>query len=98
MEDLRKYINTLRHDFSKQSLDEKDALSTPFLQFNKWFLEAVDAKVNEPNAMSLSTVSADGKPSSRILLLRNFNEDGFVFYTTYNSRKGGEISDNPHAA
>jgi pyridoxamine 5'-phosphate oxidase len=98
MDDLRDYINKLRHDFSKRSLDEKDVSPDPLVQFEKWFREAVDTKVNEANAMSLSTVSAEGKPSSRILLLRNFDEKGFVFYTNYASRKGGEINDNPNAA
>lgn len=98
MEDLRLYINTLRHDFSKQTLDEKDVLKHPVLQFEKWFKEAVESKVHEPNAMTVATATKDGKPSSRILLLRNFNEAGFVFYTNYTSRKGDEISDNPYAA
>ncbi|HEX8515705.1 MAG TPA: pyridoxamine 5'-phosphate oxidase [Bacteroidia bacterium] len=98
MDDIRNYINTLRHDFSKQSLDEKDAHKNPVTQFYKWFHEAIDAKVNEPNAMSLSTVSSEGKPSSRILLLRNFNDEGFVFYTNYTSRKGEEIAQNPNAS
>lgn len=98
MDDLRNYINTLRHDFSKQTLDEKDADKNPIDQFSKWFKEAVDSNVNEPNAMCLSTVSSEGKPSSRILLLRNFNENGFVFYTNYTSRKGEEISTNQNVA
>ncbi|MCW3071054.1 MAG: Pyridoxamine 5-phosphate oxidase [Bacteroidetes bacterium] len=98
MDDIRNYINTLRHDFSKESLDEKDVHKNPVTQFSKWFREAVDAKVNEPNAMALSTVSAEGKPSSRIVLLRNFDENGFVFYTNYTSRKGEEIMGNPNAA
>jgi len=98
MNDIRNYINNLRHDFLKESLDEKDVHKNPVTQFSKWFREAVDAKVNEPNAMSLSTVSAEGKPSSRIVLLRNFDESGFVFYTNYTSRKGEEIMANPNAA
>ncbi len=98
MENLRLYINTLRHDFTKQTLDKKDVNEDPVLQFEKWFKEAVDAKVNEPNAMGLSTVSAAGKPSSRIVLLRNFDKKGFVFYTNYNSRKGTEINENSNAA
>ncbi len=98
MNDLRSYINTLRHDFSKKSLDEKEVNENPILQFENWFKEAVDGKVNEPNAMTVSTVNSEGKPSSRILLLRNFNETGFVFYTNYNSRKGEEIINNPNAA
>ncbi len=98
MEDLRLYINTLRHDFSKQTLDEKDVNKNPILQFEKWFKEAVDAKVNEPNAMTLCTATVDGKPSARILLLRNFDENGFVFYTNYASRKGEEMASNPNVA
>ncbi|MDQ3048297.1 MAG: pyridoxamine 5'-phosphate oxidase [Bacteroidota bacterium] len=98
MDDLRAYINNLRHDFSKEALDEKDVDPNPFVQFEKWFKEAVEAKVNEPNAMSLSTVSEAGKPSSRILLLRNYNDQGFVFYSNYTSRKGTELLDNPNGS
>ena len=98
MEDLKNYINTLRHDFSKQTLDEADVNQSPFLQFEKWFKEAVDSKVNEPNAMTVATVSSSGQPGARILLMRNFNENGFVFYTNYTSRKGENIADNPKAA
>jgi pyridoxamine 5'-phosphate oxidase len=98
MDDIRNYINTLRHDFSRQTLDEKDVHQNPVTQFSKWFQEAMDAKANEPNAMVLSTVSTEGKPSSRIILLRNFDDNGFVFYTNYDSRKGEEIAKNPNAA
>ncbi len=98
MEDLRLYINKLRHDFAKQTLDKKDVDANPILQFQKWFKEAVDAKVNEPNAMTVATASSEGRPSARILLLRNFDENGFVFYTNYTSRKGGEILKNPYAS
>jgi pyridoxamine 5'-phosphate oxidase len=98
MEDLRNYINSLRHDFSLESLDEKDVHKNPINQFSKWFTEAVDSKVNEPNAMTVCTATKDGKPSARILLLRNFDDNGFVFYTNYKSRKGKEIVENPHAA
>lgn len=98
MEDFKNYINTLRHDFSRQTLDEKDVNANPIQQFEKWFHEAVDAKVMEPNAMTVATVSPGGQPSARIVLLRNFSENGFVFYTNYTSRKGEEISANPKAA
>lgn len=98
MDDLRNYINTLRHDFSKQTLDENDVHKNPITQFSKWFTEAVDARVNEPNAMTVCTSTKDGKPSARIILLRNFDEKGFVFYTNYTSRKGEEILKNPNAA
>jgi pyridoxamine 5'-phosphate oxidase len=98
MDDLRNYINTLRHDFSREKLDEKDINHNPINQFQTWFKEAVDAKVNEPNAMTLCTATKEGKPSARIVLLRNYDENGFVFYTNYESRKGVEILNNPHAA
>jgi pyridoxamine 5'-phosphate oxidase len=98
MEDLRLYINTLRHDFSKQTLDEGNVNTNPILQFEKWFKEAIDAKVNEPNAMTVCTATKTGKPSARILLLRNFNENGFVYYSNYLSRKGSEIAENPYCS
>jgi pyridoxamine 5'-phosphate oxidase len=98
MEDLRVYINTLRHDFAKQTLNESEVNASPVLQFEKWFKEAINANVNEPNAMTVCTATKEGKPSARILLLRNFNENGFVYYTNYNSRKGHEIEENPNAA
>lgn len=98
MKDLRLYINSLRHDFSKQTLDERDVNPDAVLQFEKWFKEAVDTHVNEPNAMTVCTATTAGKPSARILLLRNFNEDGFIFYTNYASRKGIEIMENPNCA
>jgi pyridoxamine 5'-phosphate oxidase len=98
MEDLKDYINKLRYDFSKGSLDEKEVDASPFIQFERWFKQAVEAKVIEPNAMMLATCGSDGKPSARVLLLRNFNENGFVFYTNYHSRKGVQSQENGFAA
>jgi pyridoxamine 5'-phosphate oxidase len=98
MEDLKDYINKLRYDFSKGVLDEKEVDPSPFVQFEKWFMQAVEAKVIEPNAMMLATCGSDGKPSARVLLLRNFNEGGFVFYTNYHSRKGVQSQENGFAA
>ena len=98
MENLRLYINSLRHDFSKQSLSENDVNKNAIVQFEQWFKEAVNAKVNEPNAMTVCTATKEGKPSARILLLRNFDENGFVFYTNYDSRKGHEIEANPYCS
>ena len=97
MSDLREYINKLRHDFSKGHLDEKDVDKNPLLQFEKWFREAVEAKANEPNAMVLSTVDAENKPGSRVVLLRNFSDSGFVFYSNYLSRKAIDLEKNPNA-
>lgn len=98
MENLPEYLHQLRHDFSKMSLDESMVDADPVKQFDAWFHAAVDAKVNEPNAMVLSTVDAQNRPSSRVLLIRNYSNEGFVFYTNYNSRKGQDIQKNNYAA
>ena len=98
MENLREYIAQLRHDFSKMTLDESVADPDAVKQFETWFRQAVDGRVNEPNAFVLSTVGTDLRPSARILLLRDFNEGGFVFYTNYRSRKAREIEQNPFAS
>lgn len=97
MDKLREYIAKLRHDFCKMELDETAAMPDAIAQFECWFRHAVDGQVNEPNAFVLSTVGSDHKPSARVVLLRDFNDSGFVFYTNYNSRKGRELEQNPHA-
>ncbi len=97
MEDLREYINKLRHDFMQMSLDESMVQSNAIAQFEDWFRHAVDGKAIEPNAFVLSTVGKDLRPSARILLLRDFNQNGFVFYSNYNSRKAREIGENAFA-
>ena len=83
------------HDFS---LHWKLANLDPIKLFKKWFAAAVRAELNEPNAMTLATSTRDGKPSARMVLLKGFDERGFVFYTNYTSRKGRELEQNPHAA
>jgi len=98
MEDLRNYLNSIRHDFAKQTLDELDVIDNPIDQFAKWFEEAVGAQVIDPNAMTLCSATKEGKPSARIVLLRNFSENGFVYYSNYYSRKGSEIEENPNCA
>lgn len=98
MEDLRNYLNTIRRDFAKQTLDEGDVNANPIFQFEKWFEEAVGAQVIDPNAMTICTATNEGKPSARIVLLRSINENGFIFYTNYASRKGTEIAMNPNCA
>lgn len=98
MENLREYINKLRHDFMKMSLEENNCAVDAISQFEAWFKQAVDGKANEPNAFVLSTVGNDNRPSARILLLRDFDESGFVFYTNYNSRKSRDIEQNPFAS
>ncbi len=88
----------LRMDYGRASLSEEDTLADPVAQFGKWFDEAMKAQVNEPNAMSASTVGSDGKPSSRIVLIKQFDERGFTWYTNYRSQKGEQLAQNPHAA
>ncbi|OEZ99367.1 pyridoxine/pyridoxamine 5'-phosphate oxidase [Janthinobacterium sp. HH107] len=96
--DAAAVLAAMRTDYVQSSLSETDVLADPIAQFQKWFAEAVKAQVLEPNAMSLSTVSADGKPSSRIVLIKQFDERGFTWYTNYQSDKGQQLEHNPHAA
>jgi pyridoxamine 5'-phosphate oxidase len=88
----------LRRDYSLAGLLEKDLAKEPFRQFEKWFQEAEAAKVPEPNAMVCSLATKDGRPSSRIVLLKGLDGRGFVFFSNYESRKGRELSENPRAS
>jgi pyridoxamine 5'-phosphate oxidase len=88
----------LRKDYGQASLTEDEVLDDPMLQFTRWFDQALKAEVNEPNAMNLSTVDAGGRPSSRIVLVKQFDERGFTWYTNYASRKGDDLQANPYAA
>lgn len=88
----------MRKSYEASELDEATAASEPLKQFERWFSDAVAAKVPEPNAMTLATVGADGRPSTRIVLVKTFDEAGIVFYTNYASRKGVELAANPLAA
>ena len=91
-------IADLRLDYGRASLDEADTLEHPVDQFAKWFDEAMKAEVFEANAMSVATVGADGKPSSRIVLIKQYDQRGFTWYTNYESQKGRQLAQNPHAA
>lgn len=91
-------IANLRVDYSLQSFDEKDIKNHPFDQFGQWMEEAINAQVNEPNAMTLATVKADGSPSARVVLLKGFDERGFTFFTNYQSNKGQEMIGNNKVA
>ena len=88
----------LRKDYGQASLDEADVLDDPIAQFTRWFEQALKAEVNEPNAMNVATVDPEGRPSSRIVLVKQFDERGFTWYTNYDSRKAQELRANPHAA
>lgn len=91
-------IQNLRQEYLSATLSEKSVADDPVSQFAKWFAEALDADLYEPNVMTLATASPDGKPSARVLLLKGFDNNGFTFYTNYLSRKGKEIARNPSAA
>ncbi|MEO7987750.1 MAG: pyridoxamine 5'-phosphate oxidase [Gemmatimonadales bacterium] len=91
-------IADLRRDYALARLDEADVSHDPIVEFARWFAEAQQAHVPEPNAMTLATATPDGEPSARIVLLKAFDERGFVFFTDYRSRKGGELEANPRAA
>lgn len=88
----------LRKDYGQASLNEDEVQDDPIAQFTSWFEQAIQAQVNEPNAMNVATVGADGRPSSRIVLVKQFDARGFTWYTNYDSRKAQELRANPHAA
>ena len=88
-------LTAIRKDYQLQSLSEKDVEANPIKQFEKWFQQALASGIEEPNAMTLATSTADGKPSVRIVLLKGINDNGFVFFTNYESKKGKQIHDNP---
>ena len=90
-------IANIRREYSLQSLLESDMAQTPFLQFQKWWDQALSSEITDVNAMTLATCNKDGKPDARIVLLKEFNEEGFTFFTNYNSRKGKELEENPYA-
>ncbi|MEH2378044.1 MAG: pyridoxamine 5'-phosphate oxidase [Nostoc sp.] len=95
---MDKTVADLRKDYTLESLSELEVDLNPFIQFKKWFEQALAAQLPEPNAMTVATATPDGKPSARMLLLKDFNERGFVLFTNYNSHKGQELAENPQAA
>ena len=94
----KEVLENLRQDYRSEKLSEKDVATNPISQFGKWFKEALAANLHEPNAMTLATAGIDRKPSARIVLLKGFDEKGFVFFTNYLSAKGKEIAKNPSDA
>jgi pyridoxamine 5'-phosphate oxidase len=91
-------LRDLRHEYAAHGLDESELTPEPVEMFRRWMEEAQAAGIGEPNAMVLSTVSSAGQPSSRMVLLKGLDEDGFVFYTNFSSRKGQELAANPRCA
>ncbi|MES2875081.1 MAG: pyridoxamine 5'-phosphate oxidase [Bacteroidota bacterium] len=94
----KEVIENLRKEYSSESLSEKDVAKDPVKQFGRWFKEAMDANIMEPNAMTLATTSIDRKPSARIVLMKGYEERGFLFYSNYLSAKGKEMAKNPVVA
>lgn len=88
----------MRKQYRSEIVEEESLAENPMRQFARWFQQAADAHVFEPNAMVVSTATAAGRPSSRTVLLKQFDDRGFVFFTNYDSRKGREIAENPHVA
>ncbi|MBN4006904.1 pyridoxamine 5'-phosphate oxidase [Nostoc sp. LPT] len=95
---MDKTVADLRKDYTLEGLSELEIDLNPFIQFKKWFDQALAAQLPEPNAMTIATATPDGKPSARMVLLKNFDERGFTFFTNYNSHKGQELAENPQAA
>lgn len=91
-------LSKLRKNYDRDELDEARAAAEPLAQFQAWLGEAIAADLPEPSAMTLATVAADGRPSTRIVLLKDCDERGLVWYTNYDSRKGRELAANPQAA
>lgn len=98
MEFTKESLQNLRQEYRSAELLEQDIDQNPLQQFKKWFEQALEAKLHEPNVMTLATASPNGIPSARIVLLKGFDHEGFTFYTNYDSHKGRELSENPHAA
>lgn len=91
-------IADLRQNYTRAGLTEAFAAADPFQQFHTWFQQTLEAQLLEPNAMTLATTTADGKPTARMVLLKDFDARGFVFYTNYESLKGQQLNENPFAA
>jgi len=91
-------ISSIRKDYQLHSLSESDVHANPVVQFSQWWDEALKSDIVEVNAMTLSTITAAGRPSARIVLLKGYDEKGFVFYTNYESDKGQQLDANPYAS
>ena len=96
--EIKNYINTNRRDFANQPFSEEMAFDNPIKQYEKWFEEAINSNILDPYAACLSTVDNLGRPSSRILYIRDIISEGFIFYTNFNSNKGSDLSNNKHAS
>lgn len=97
-EDMDIDLHDIRQEYSKKSLEIEDCKANPFEQFKEWLDEAMHSQVNEPTAMNVATVDAEGRPSARVVLLKEVTDEGFIFFTNYQSRKGRSIADNKNVA
>ena len=95
---MKTSIADIRCDYRMKSLLEADVAANPFEQFTHWWDEALNSEIDEVNAMTLATASLQGIPSARIVLLKGYDQNGFVFFTNYNSQKGKDIAENPYAS
>ena len=95
---MNKNLADLRKSYERDALDEAASLADPLKQFEHWLQQALDAQLPEPTAMTLATVGSEGRPSTRIVLLKGLDARGIVWYSNYQSRKGRELAANPHAA
>ncbi len=91
-------IANIRKDYMLESLSEKDIANNPLQQFEKWWQQSIESNIDEVNAMTLATVNGDGKPSARIVLLKGYDENGFVFFTNYQSEKAADIEINSNVS
>ena len=94
---MQKNVASIRRNYSQKKLTEQKAEADPIKQFAKWWKQAVKSEIEEVNAMTLATASSDGVPAARIVLLKDFSEKGFSFFTNYNSFKGQQLAENPKA-
>lgn len=94
---MKRKIASIRNEYTQKKFSEKKALPDPFAQFTKWWKQALKSEITEVNAMTLATASVDRMPSARIVLLKDYSEKGFVFFTNYNSFKGQQMAENPKA-
>jgi pyridoxamine 5'-phosphate oxidase len=91
-------ISQIRKDYNQKHLSESDIDTNPLKQFDRWFKQVLKAQCQEPNAMTLATSTFDGKPTARIVLLKDYSNEGFAFFTNYESKKGRQILQNPYGA
>lgn len=91
-------IHQIRENYTKSTLEVENVLKNPIEQFSKWLKEAIESETSEPTALTVATANKEGVPSARIVLLKYVQDNGFIFFTNYNSTKGKELLENPHAS